>query len=159
MSDHFSKFSRCLCQIDNYWHHLAAQEMANYDLNSPHVVYLNALYDAGEEGITAARLGQLCGKNKADVSRMVAILEKKNLVKKAATGGNMYRAKLSLTAEGRKAALHVRRRTALAVKLAGSGLTAQERETFFKALELITGNLQQLSQNGLPEESEEGESL
>ncbi len=152
MLERFAKFSRCLCQIDHYWHHLAAEEMASYDLKSPHVVYLNALYDVDAEGVTAAQLAQLCGKNKADVSRMICILEKKNLVKKVATGSNMYRAKLTLTEEGRKAALHVRKRAAVAVELAGRGLTAQERETFYKALELITGNLQQLSQKGLPEE-------
>ena len=155
MLERFAKFSRCLCQIDHYWHHLAAEEMASYDLNSAHAVYLNALHEADTEGITAAQLGQLCGKNKADVSRMVCILEKKNLVKRVATGGNMYRAKLTLTEEGKKAALHVRKRAAVAVELAGNGLTGPERETFYKALELITANLQQLSQKGLPEESEE----
>ena len=51
---------------------------------------------------------------------------------------------------GKEAARHVRERAALAVELAGSGLTAQEREVFYKALEQITVNLQKLSKNGLP---------
>ena len=37
------------------------------------------------------------------------------------------------------------------VELAGSGLTPEERETFYKALELITVNLQKLSKDGLPQ--------
>ena len=55
-----------------------------------------------------------------------------------------------LTDVGRKAAEHVRERAALAVELAGSGLSADERETFYKALEQITVNLQKLSKEGLP---------
>ena len=152
MLNRFAKFSMSIAEIDRCWHKLAAEEMAKYELNSPHAVYLNTLYDAGEAGITAARLGELCGKNKADVSRMVAILEKKGLVRKIATGGNLYRAKLVLTEEGAQAAAHVRQRAAVAVELAGSGLTDAERETFYKALELITCNLQKLGREGLPQQ-------
>ena len=150
MLNRFTKFSFSIAEIDRCWHKLAAEEMAKYDLNSPHAVYLNMLYDAGSEGITASRLGELCGKNKADVSRMVAILEKKGLARKTAVGKNLYRAKLTLTEEGKRAAEHVRERAALAVELAGSGLSDEEREIFYKALGQITGNLQKLSKAGLP---------
>ena len=151
MLERFAKFSFSIAEIDRCWHKLASEEMAKYDLNSPHAVYLNTLYDAGDSGITAAQLGELCGKNKADVSRMVAILEKKGLVRKVAVGSNMYRAKLLLTEEGKRAAEQVRGRAALAVELAGSGLSPEERETFYKALGLITTNLRKLSREGLPQ--------
>lgn len=151
MLNRFAKFSLSIAEIDRCWHKLAAEEMAKYELNSPHAVYLNTLYDIGEDGITAVQLGELCGKNKADVSRMIAILEKKGLVQKIAVGNNLYRAKLVLTDEGKRAAEHVRERAAVAVELAGSGLTSQERETFYKALEMITVNLQRLSKEGLPQ--------
>ena len=150
MLNRFAKFSFSISEIDRCWHKLAAEEMAKYDLNGSHAVYLNALYDAEQEGITAAQLSELCGKNKADVSRMVAILESKGLVKKQAVGDNMYRARLVLTQEGRNAAEQVRERAALAVELAGSGLSEEERENFYKALELITVNLQRLSKEGIP---------
>ena len=156
MLNRFAKFSLSISEIDRCWHKLAAEEMAKYDLNSPHAVYLNTLYDASRDGITAAQLGELCGKNKADVSRMIAILEKKGLVQKVAVGSNMYRAKLMLTDEGRQAAEHVRERAAIAVELAGSGLTNDERETFYKALGLITENLQKLSKDGLPQNTKRG---
>lgn len=151
MLNRFAKFSFSIAEIDRCWHKLAAEEMTKYDLNSAHAVYLTTLYDADPEGITAAQLGELCGKNKADVSRMIAILEKKGLVQKIAIGKNMYRAKLMLTDEGRQAAEHVRKRAAVAVELAGSGLSSEEREIFYKALGLITENLQKLSKEGLPQ--------
>ena len=144
MLNRFARFSLAISEIDRCWHKLAAEEMAKYELNSPHAVYLNTLYQY-PEGITAAKLGELCCKNKADVSRMVTILEKKGLVRKEAVGGNLYRAKLLLTDDGKLAAEHVQGRAALAVELAGSGMTDAERETFYRCLEQITTNLQTLS--------------
>lgn len=151
MLNRFARFSLAISEIDRCWHKLAAEEMAKYDLNSPHAVYLTALYDASDEGITAAKLGELCRKNKADVSRMVSILEKKGLVRREAIGTNLYRAKLLLTEEGKQAAEHVRERAAVAVELAGAGLSDESREIFYAALEQITANLQALSKDGLPE--------
>ncbi len=150
MLNRFTRFSLAISEIDRCWHKLAAEEMAKYELNSPHAVYLTTLYNF-EEGITAAKLGELCCKNKADVSRMVTILEKKGLVQKEAVGGNLYRAKLLLTAEGKQAAEHVQQRAALAVELAGSGMTDSDREVFYRCLERITINLQTLSKEGLPQ--------
>ena len=149
MLERFARFSLAIAEIDRCWHKLAAEEMAKYGLNSPHAVYLTALYQF-EEGITAARLGELCCKNKADVSRMVSIMEKKGLVYRESTGENMYRALLKLTQEGKTAAKLVQERVALAVELAGAGLSEEDRAVFYDALERITTNLQALSEEGLP---------
>lgn len=150
MLDRFERFSLAIAEINRCWHKLAAEELAKYGLNSPHAVYLNTLYRF-EDGITAAKLGELCNKNKADVSRMVAIMEQKGLVQKQSVGGNMYRALLKLTEEGKAAARHVQERAAIAVELAGAGLSDTDREAFYRALELITANLQTLSKEGLPQ--------
>ena len=149
----FERFSRAISEISRCWHKLAGDELAKYGLNSPHAVYLNTLHQY-DDGITAAQLGELCGKNKADVSRMVSILEKKGLVQKETSGGNMYRARLVLTQEGKAAARHVQERAALAVELGGAGLSETEREVLYRALEQITTNLQALCKDGLPQNQE-----
>ena len=149
MLNRFARFSLSIAEIDRCWHKLAAEEMAKYGLNSPHAVYLITLYQYSD-GITAAKLGELCCKNKADVSRMVSILEQKGLVRREAVGGNRYRARLLLTEEGKQAAEQVQGRAALAVELAGSGMTDGEREVFYRCLERITTNLRTLSKDGLP---------
>lgn len=66
MLNRFARFSLAISEIDRCWHKLATDAMAEYDLNSPHAVYLTTLYNF-PEGITAAKLGELCCKNKADV--------------------------------------------------------------------------------------------
>ena len=151
MYDRFARFSLAIAEIDRCWHKLAADEMAKYALNSPHAVYLNTLYSF-EDGLTAAKLAELCCKNKADVSRMTSILEEKGLLRKESVDGKLYRAKLLLTEEGRRAAEHVRSRAALAVELAGAGMSDADREVFYRCLELIAGNLQALCKEGLPQE-------
>ena len=149
MLHRYERFSLAIGEIERCRHKLTADEMEKYGLSSPHAVYLNALYQY-EEGITAAKLGELILRDKADVSRIIGQMEKKGLVRKEATGSNMYRARIKLTEEGKEAALHVRERAALAVELAGAGLSEAERETFYYALERITANLQILSKEGLP---------
>ena len=142
MLNRFARFSRNISEIDRCWHKLAAEEMTKYGLNSPHAVYLNTLYEY--EGVTAAKLGELCCKNKADVSRMMAVLEKKGLVHREGNGENMYRARLLLTEEGKHAAENVRKTAAAVVEQAGAGLSEEERDIFYRSLERITGNLQEL---------------
>ena len=150
MIDRFARFSLAISEIDRCWHKLAAEEMAKHDLNIAHAFYLTTLIQY-PQGITAAKLSELCCKNKADVSRMISILEKKGLVRRETIAGKLYRAKLLLTEAGRQAAAQVQGRAALAVELAGSGMTDTDRETFYRCLEQITARLQVLSKEGLPQ--------
>lgn len=151
MIDRFERFSLAISENSRCLHKLAAEELATYELSSSHAIYLITLLRY-EDGITAAKLGELCCKDKADVSRMISVMEQKGLVRKEANGGNRYRALLKLTQEGKAAARYVQERAALAVKLAGAGLSDTDRGIFYRALDLITANLQTLSREGLPQE-------
>ena len=150
MLNRFARFSLAISEIDRCWHKLAAEEMAKYELNSPHAVYLTALYTF-KEGVTAAKLGELCCKNKADVSRMVSIMEQKGLVTRESVSNNLYRGLLKLTGVGMEAAEFVCRRVKVAVDLASAGLDADRRKHLYDSLELISGNLRRISAEGLPE--------
>lgn len=150
MVERFEKFSFALFEITRYWYKISAEEMKPYGLKGPHATYLSTLYKQ-EDGITAPKLADLCGKDKADVSRSMAIMEEKGLVIKEAVGKNKYRGLLKLTDKGREAAEHVRERIVVAVKIAGRGLSDEQRENFYAALSLITYNMRDLNQNGLPE--------
>ena len=148
MVSRFERFSYAISEISRCWHKLAAQEMETYGLKAPHSVYLLALY-RNPQGITAARLSQLCGKDKADVSRMVTIMEEKGLVSRE---GASYRALLKLTQTGQTAAEQVQHRAATAVELGGEGITPDNRETFYAVLDQIAENLRTISEGGLPQE-------
>ena len=146
MIDRFERFSLAISEIYRCWHKIAADEMEKHGLKGSHAIYLTTLYRF-PEGITAARLGELCGKDKADVSRMMSIMEKKALVVKE---GSSYRAQLKLTDTGLLAAEHVRDRATVAVENASRGLSDEHRAVFYEALERIVTNLQTICEEGLP---------
>lgn len=147
MVDRFERFSFAIFEISHCWHKLAAEEMGKYGLKGPHAVYLITMVRY-PEGITAAQLSEISGRDKADVSRAMAQLEQKGLITRAAQV--QYRAPLKLTDKGKQAATHLCSRAAVAVELAGKGISDVHREIFYTALESITANLQTLSKEGLP---------
>ena len=152
MIERFELFSFMISQISSYWHKIASSEMEKYGLRSTHSVYLMAMYRF-PEGVTATKLCEICGKDKADVSRNVSIMEKKGLVIKE--GKKNYRGLFKLTDEGKKAAKAVRERAVLAVSLAGKDLTEEKRLNLYTSLESISKNLKELSEKGLPENLED----
>ncbi len=149
MVDRFERFSVAISEISRYWHKLATEEMAKYGLKGSHAMYLTTMY-RHDEGLTAPQLCELCGKDKADVSRMMTIMGNKGLVTKQGDNRNLYRGLLKLTAEGRRAAEHVCERARVAVECAGKGLTDANRHIFYEVLETIADNLRELSRAGLP---------
>jgi DNA-binding MarR family transcriptional regulator len=149
MIERFEKFSFAISEISRHWHRIASDEMQKYGLKSPHAIYLTTMYHY-DEGIHAARLGELCGKDKSDVSRMMSIMEKKGLIVKEGEGA--YRALIKLTEEGKCAAEHVRERAIVAVANAGRGVSEENRKIFYDVLAVIAANLSALSEEGLPQQ-------
>ena len=150
MIERFEKFSYTVTEIVNQLHKIAAEEMRRYGLKWPHAVYLISLYKR-PQGITAAGLSELCGRDKADVSRAITAMAEKGLVKKESNGQN-YRVLLKLTEDGIKVAAHISERAKLAVEFVSCGVTEEQRSNFYEVLEIIGTNLQKMSENGLPKD-------
>lgn len=148
MVSRFEQFSSSITCIYRYIQKIERTEMEKYGLKGPHAQYLLALHRY-PEGITAAQLCQVCDKDKAAVSRMVAELEEKGLLNRDAVGGIRYRAMLKLTEQGQEAAEHVEQLAGRAVEEAGAGMTEQQRSIMYAALGLIADNLQAICTEGL----------
>jgi len=145
--DRFERFAVAVTEISYHVHRLMNEAMEQYGLRGINAVYLVVLH-RHEEGITAARLGEYCSRDKADVSRAVAALEQKGLVVKDA---GRYRAKLQLTEQGRILADRVRGLAQLAVEQAGRDISDADRAVMYAALESIGDRLQELTVQALPE--------
>ena len=154
MVDRFERFSYALFEISRCWHKLAAEEMAKYDLKGPYIVYLTAIHR--NEGITAAQLCEVCGRDKADVSRAISVMEQIGLVRRENADGKQYRAQLMLTPKGHEAALHLYHRASLAVELASQGYSDADRAVFWQVLDTVATNLHELSKQGLPDQADGG---
>jgi len=123
-------------------------EMTRYGLKGPHAQCL-LMMSKYPEGITAARLCETCEKDKAAVSRILSELEEAGMIIRESRNGSRYRAVLKLTEQGKLAAEAVAEKARLAVELAGTGFSQQEREVFYRVLAIIAGNLHKLCRDGL----------
>lgn len=148
MVSRFEQFSSSISCIYRYIQKIERVEMEKYGLKGPHAQCLLAM-SRYPEGITAARLCEVCDRDKAAISRMVTELEEKGMLTRVTVCGIRYRAQLKLTELGEAAANHVEQRAQLAVEEAGIGMTDQQRITMYAALNLIAGNLHTICTEGL----------
>ena len=147
MISRYEQFSFLISGIYRSIQKIEREEMIRYGYKGAYAQYL-AVMLRYPEGVTAAQLGEACEKDKAAVSRAVAEMLEKGLMRRESTGDTLYRAKLFLTEAGVAAAQFVSRRALEAVSAAG--LSEDEREAFYVALEKIAGNLQEISVKGIP---------
>ena len=148
MIDRFERFSFAISEIYRYWHRLASDVMEPYGLKGPSAVYFTTMYQY-PDGITAAKLADVCRRDKADVSRALAGMEKMRLIERENVNQNRYRALVRLTEKGREIAEHINIRAKQAVEYGGQDMSDEEREIFYSGLETIANNLQALSKEGI----------
>ena len=149
MLNRFEQFTSVISALCRDVQKIERDEMEKQGLRGAFAQYLLAI-SRYPEGITASALCEVCDKDKAAVSRIIGEMESKGLLQKINDGTSQYRARLSLTPAGEEAAAFVRERASAAVELAGSGLSDEDRKAFYKTLELISENLQEICKKGIP---------
>lgn len=149
MVERLELFAGSISCIYHYIQKIERVEMAKYGLKGPHTQYLLALYRC-PEGLTAAQLCRACDKDKAAVSRAVAELEQEGLVTRSSI--HSYRCPVTLTQAGRDAAIRVENKALKAVEAASTGISEENREIFYKTLDLYASNLRKLLDEGISEE-------
>lgn len=154
MLSRFEKFIIDITEIDLYWHRLASDVMKSFGLKGSYAIYFTKLH-GHPGGLTSAELSAMCGKDKADVSRDISALERAGLVERVRAGANTYRAKITLTEQGKKYTDEITRKAELAVSCVGQSLSDSERDCFYRVLDSITENLRKLSETGLPDREQE----
>lgn len=150
MVDRFEQFCAAISSIHRSIMKIERVEMAKYGLKGPHAQCMLAM-DRYPEGITAARLCEICEKDKAAISRTIAELEQAGMVTRSDPDGKRYRSSLRLTEKGSEVARNVNHLVYLAVSQASEGYDAEKRQTFVRVLNLIAGNLQTICKVGLKE--------
>jgi len=148
MIDRFEQFYASVSCIYHSIQKIERLEMAKYGLKGPHAQCLLAMA-RHPEGVTAARLCEICEKDKAAVSRTLGELESAGMVICSDAAGKRYRSKLTLTDNGREVADNVRQLVNIAVSQASVGYGPDERQTFVNVLGMIAENLQTLSTDGI----------
>jgi DNA-binding MarR family transcriptional regulator len=145
----FEKFTFFIEETARILHKIMADEMAAYGLKGPASIYLLTL-SMHPEGLTVSAVSERSGRDKADVSRVLASLDKSGLVEKKDKSKSCYRALIVLTDAGRAATERLRVKATKAVEFASKGVSAEEREIFYSTMEIIYNNLSEMSLRGVP---------
>ena len=151
MVSRFERFATAISSIHRSIQKIERVEMAKYGLKGPHAQCLLALHRY-PEGITAARLCEVCDKDKAAISRTVAELETAGMLCRDDGSGKRYRANLKLTEAGMAAAEAVTGKARLAVKQATGDYGQDLQDIFAGTLALVAENLETICRDGLKEE-------
>jgi len=155
MIDRFEQFCSSISGIYKSIQKIKRDEMARYGLKGPHAQCLITLHHR-KEGVTFARLCEACELDKAAVSRVVAELEEKGMIKREASGDKLYRAPLYLTPSGWEIAQRISGIAETAVEIAGGGISETDRAAMYQSLGQIAAQLQRISREGLPCEQTKG---
>lgn len=118
---------------------IKSAEMTEFGLKGTHVMCVFFLHH-NPEGLTAAQLCQLCAEDKAAISRTLSTLQKEGYI---TSGKKKYRAPLQLTPKGQELARQVDDLISQWVAFGGDGLSDEDRATFYRCLDTISGNLRE----------------
>ena len=151
MLSRYEQFSFIVSGINRHIQKLEHDEMIKHGYKGAFAQYLVAMRRY-PQGITAAQLSEICDKDKAAVSRIVAEMLEKGLIVRKAASETMYRAKLTLSAEGEKVAAYIADRASAAIEAMGSELSEEQRKTLYKTLDTISDKLHTLTKEGIPQE-------
>ena len=145
MEERFKKFTVSMTKIRRSIQRIKTEEMAEYNLKSPHVSCLYYLYEEG--ALTAKELCDICDEDKASVSRSIVQLENEGYVVCPSDGKKRYKVQIELTEKGRAIAEELARKIDRVLESAGYGLTEENRVVFYQSLELISRNLEEICKN------------
>ena len=143
MDERFETFTVLINQISRSIRRIKAEQMESINLKGPHVFCLYYLSKNGP--LTAAELCDRCEEDKAAVSRSLEYLEQNGYLQ--IPEGKRYRRPLVLTQKGSAAGAEVSRRIDSIVALASCDVLEEDRLAMYRALSIISKNLEKIYQN------------
>lgn len=144
MLSRFEQFAFIIAGIQREVQKIEREEMIKHGYRGAFAIYL-AVLSHYDEGLTATEICEVCDKDKAAVSRIIAEMEDKGLVEREKNTDKIYRAKIFLTEKGKEIAEFVTKRAADVIRTVSDSIIAEsERELLYKMLDGIYKNLRNL---------------
>ena len=142
MQERFKEFTLLVANLNRCIYKLKAEEVAEFNLKSSHVSCLYYLYE--EENLTATELCEICGEDKANISRAVRYLESNGFLQCKATTSKRYKSPLVLTEKGRAIAQRIVEKIDNVLRFSSEGLSEEDRKTMYQSLMVVNNNLTKL---------------
>ena len=144
MKERFETFTVLIAKINRNIRKLKNQEMADYDLRSPHVSCLYYLYTS--KGLTATELCERCEEDKATISRSLDFLEKNGYILCESKSTKRYKSPLVLTDKGAAVGKRIADKISSVLDEISAELTEEERIDFYRSLSIISNALENAAQ-------------
>ena len=142
METRFEAFTVLIAKASRLIHKIKTEEMAEYNLKSSHVSCVYYLYK--ETSLTAKELCDLCGEDKANISRAVKYLESEGYVYCETNMQKRYQSALLLTEKGKKVGKEIVEKIDRILVNSSDGLTDENLKVFYKSLSVICNNLEKI---------------
>ena len=142
MEERFQLFTVLIADLNRCIRKLKVEEMAEYQLKSPHVSCLYYLYKF--PSMTAKELSDICAEDKANISRSIEYLEANGYLMCQSQRQKRYKAPLVLTEKGSLIAKKISNRIEDILKAASDGISDEERAVMYQSLICIHRNLQKM---------------
>ena len=142
MEERFQLFTVLIADLNRCIRKLKAEEMAEYQLKSPHVSCLYYLYKS--PSMTAKELSDICAEDKANISRSIEYLETNGYLKCQSQSQKRYKAPLVLTEKGSLVAEKITTRIEEVLKAASDGISDEDRTVMYRSLICIHQSLQKM---------------
>ena len=142
MEERFQAFTVLIASISRSIRRIKTEEMAEFNLKSPHVSCLYYLYKS--DSLSAKQLCDICEEDKANVSRSIKYLEENGFVHAEPTSGKRYQTPLVLTEKGRATGKRVAEKIDSILMAASKGLSEADRAVMYESLSIINDNLQRI---------------
>ncbi|MBQ8497748.1 MAG: winged helix-turn-helix transcriptional regulator [Clostridia bacterium] len=140
MQERFQMFTVLIAKLNRCIRKIKTQEMAEFDLKSPHVSCLYYLYQT--DSLTAKELCAICEEDKANISRSIEYLEAGGYLICHSKTEKRYKSPLVLTEKGREVGAKIKEKVDHLLARAGEGLSEENRRIMYQSLEIVCENLQ-----------------
>ena len=140
MQERFQTFTVLIARLNRCIRKIKTEEMAEFNLKSPHVSCLYYLYKS--ESLTAKELCDICEEDKANISRSIEFLEKNGYLVCRSKTEKRYKSPLVLTEKGRQIHEMIESKIAETEEKLSACLSEDEKKTLCFLLEKLRQNLE-----------------
>ena len=142
MQERFQTFTVMIARLNRCIRKIKTEEMAEFDLKSPHVSCLYYLYKSNS--LTAKELCDICEEDKANISRSIEYLEKIGYLVCKSKTEKRYKSPLVLTEKGRATGEYIVRKIDAILDSVSEGIPEEHREIMYRSLSVVCDNLQKI---------------
>lgn len=145
VENRFENFTVLITKISRAIRRIKTEEMAEFDLKSPHVSCLYYIYKNRQ--LTAKELCDLCDEDKSAISRSLVFLEDEGFLECDSKTIKKYKAPITLTKKGEEIGKIIDGKIDKIVDMASLGLNDEDRGALYRALSIISDNLENVTNN------------